>query len=134
MEANKKSKEIPVLLEWLADERGDNLAIKFGRRVYTVDKYGNLNSQRYKRVNASEITDGTRAVVIEGLADMRLGTTYTISSTDIVVGKLIESNLFGYRFFCVKPDNTISFVDIDYEDAIRYCQDGNIKIIQQVYI
>ena len=70
MEANNK-KDIPTIIEWLGDDRGDNLAIRFGLRVYTVDRYGNLNSQRYKRALVSPLPEGTYTAPIEGLSDLR---------------------------------------------------------------
>lgn len=133
MEANKP-KEALVIMEWLEDDRGDNLAIKTGLRVFTVDKYGNLNSQRYKRVSCTPLPEGTSTSTIEGLSDLRVGYTYTISQSEMVVGKLLESHLFGYRFLSFSPTGNVSFTDMSYEDIIRHCQDGNIRIIHKVRI
>lgn len=133
MEGDKK-KEVPTIVEWLGDERGDNLAIRFGLRVYTVDKYGNLSTRRYKRAVASPLTEGTYTVPIEGLTDLKLGYTYTISNSEIVVGKLLESHLFGYRFLCSNPEGRVSILDIDYENIIRHCQDGHIQVVHKVEI
>lgn len=133
MEAGNK-KDTPVIVEWLGDDRGDNLAIRFGLRVYTVDRFGNLSSQRYKRALASPLPEGTYTAAIEGLSDLKPGHTYCISNTEIVVGKLIESHLFGYRFLCVTPDGKIAITDISYEDIIRHHKDGNVKVIFKVRI
>lgn len=131
MTQGKQSKDTPALMEWLGEERGDNLAIKHGLRIYTVDKFGTLISQRYKRAQARPLTDQTIVKDIEGLSDMQVGNTYTISQSEVVVGKLIESNLFGYRFVCVDSKGQISFVDLDYDDAINHFQQNNIKQVQQ---
>jgi len=133
MEGNKK-KDVPVIVEWLGDERGDNLAIRFGLRVYAVDKYGNLSSRRYKRTVASPLAEGTYTVPIEGLTDLKYGHTYTIANSEIIIGKLLESHLFGYRFLCVNPEGKITILDIDYEEIIRHCQNGDIKTIHKVKI
>lgn len=133
MEVNNK-KDTPAIIEWLGDDRGDNLAIRFGLRVYTVDRFGNLNSQRYKRALASPLPEGTYTTPIEGLSDLKPGHTFVISNTEIVVGKLIESHLFGYRFLCVTPEGKIMITDVSYEDIIRHHKDGDIKAIFKVRI
>lgn len=117
-------------MEWLEGNRGDNIAIKFGRRIYTVDKYGNLFGTRYKKAEAVEPENGTRPRHIEGLADLSLGYTYSISGTPMVVGKLIESNLFGYRFLIFGPDGNVEFWDLDYDDAFRHCVNKDITALQ----
>lgn len=132
MEQDKQLTDAPEILEWTGEGKGDGLVIKSGRRIYTVDKYGNLASCRYKRKEAARLEHGTYSTSIEGLTDLKLGGTYSVSQTEIVVGKLLESNLFGYRFLCVKPDGMIAFVDLDYDDAVRYCQSGNIKAVFKV--
>lgn len=121
----------PAVVEWLGEERGDNLAIKSGHRIFTVDKYGTLASQRYKRAQARLITAMTANTVIEGLSDLRVGYTYTISQSDIVIGKLLESNLFGYRFLSVNPLGQVAFTDMDYADAAKHLQAGNIKQVKE---
>lgn len=133
MEANQK-KDIPAIIEWLGDERGDNLALRYGFRVYTVDRYGNLRSQRYKRATASPLPEGTYTSPIEGLSDLKPGHTYSISNSEIVVGKLLESHLFGYRFLCINPEGKITISDVNYEDTVRHHQNGDIKAIFKVEI
>lgn len=127
MEINDKAKNTPVVVEWLGDDRGDNLAIKSGLRIFTVDKYGTLISQRYKRAQARPLTAMTANTTIEGFSDLKIGYTYTISQSDIVIGKLMESNLFGYRFLSVNPQGQVTFIDIDYADVTKHLQAGNIK-------
>lgn len=131
MTQNKQTKDTPALMEWLGEERGDNLAIKHGLWIYTVDKFGTLISQRYKRAQARPLATQTIARDIEGLSDMQAGNTYTISQSEVVIGKLVESNLFGYRFLCVDSKGQVSFVDLDYVDAVNHFQRGNIKQVQQ---
>lgn len=116
-------------MEWIGDERGDNLAIKSGLRIYTVDKYGTLISQRYKRNVAVQLTDGVTMTPIDGLADLRVGYTYSISQSEIVLGKLVESNLFGYRFLCINHKGVVAFSDIDYDEAINRCRAGDINTV-----
>lgn len=133
MEINNIAKNTPTVVEWLGDDRGDNLAIKSGLRIFTVDKYGTLTSQRYKRAQARPVTAMTTNTVIEGLSDLKIGYTYTISQSDVVIGKLLESNLFGYRFLSVNPQGHVTFIDIDYVDATKHLQAGNIKqVIENV--
>ena len=130
MTQNKRTIDTPALMEWLGEDRGDNLAIKHGLRIYTVDKFGTLISQRYKRAQARPLHTQTITSNIEGLSDMQAGNTYTISQSEVVVGKLVESNLFGYRFLCVDPKGQVSFVDMDYVDAVDHFRRGNIKQVQ----
>ena len=120
---------VPVIMEWLGEERGDNLAIKSGLRVFTVDKHGTLRSQRYKRTQARPLSTDIISCDIEGLSDLKVGATYSISQSDIVIGKLLESNLFAYCFLCVTPQGKVTFVDIEYTDAVRHIQAGHIKRI-----
>ena len=133
MEAKKKH-EGPTIVEWLGEKRGDNLAIKHGRRIYTVDCSGNLHSRCYKRAEVSPLTEGTYTSTIEGLTDLKPGYTYTISKSPIVVGKVLESHLFGYRFLCFGPEGNVSISDMDYEEVIRHYQDGDIKIVQKLIV
>lgn len=131
MEANRKSEE-PVIVEWLGETRGDNLAIKHGRRVYTVDCTGNLHSRCYKRSEVVKLMDGTFTSSIDGLSDLKPGYTYTISNSPIVIGKVLESHLFGYRFLRFGPEGNVTISDMDYEEVIRHYQNGDIKILQKV--
>lgn len=131
MEIKDKAKNTPVVVEWLGEDRGDNLAIKSGLRVFTVDKYGTLISQRYKRARARPLTAMTANTTIEGFSDLKIGYTYTISQSDIVIGKLLESNLFGYCFLSVNPQGQVTFVDIDYADVTKHLQAGNIKQVKE---
>lgn len=133
MDANKK-KDTPVIVEWLGEDRGDNLAIKYGQRIFTVDCSGNLNSQRYKRAEAVTLTDGTYTSVIEGMTDLKPGFTYTISNSPIVLGKVLESHLFGYRFLSCGAEGNVSITDMDYADIVRHCQDGDIKMVHKVIV
>lgn len=130
----KKKQDGPTIVEWLGKTRGDNLAIKHGRRIYTVDCSGNLHSRCYKRAETAPLTDGTCTSTIEGLSDLRPGYTYTIFKSPIVVGKVLESHLFGCCFLSFGPEGNVSISDMDYEDVIRHCQDGDIKIVQKVII
>lgn len=129
---SKNPKETPEIMEWLGDERGDNLAIKSGLRVYTVDKYSNLYSQRYKRATSTPLTDGLFTTTISGLSDLKVGYTYSISKSEMVVGKLLESHLFGYRFLSFGPNGNASISDMDYNEIILHFQAGDIKIIRKV--
>lgn len=131
MEINDKAKNTPVIVEWLGEGRGDNLAIKSGLRIFTVDKYGTLVSQRYKHAQARPLTAMTVNTVIEGLSDFKVGYTYTISQSDMVIGKLLESNLFGYRFLSVNPQGLVTFTDINYADVVKHLQAKNIKQVRK---
>lgn len=129
MEQTKRPKNPPTLLKWLGDEKGDNIAIKHGQRLFTVDKYGTLVSKRFKRNQVSSITNDIDTTQVEGLTDLKIGGTYSISQSNIVIGKILESNLFGYRFFTIDPNEEVGFVDMDYEDIIRHCQAGHVNRI-----
>lgn len=122
----------PAILEWLGEERGDNLAIKSGLRVFTVDKYGTLTSQRYKRAQARPLSTGVESCQIDGISDLSVGATYSISQSEVVIGKLLESNLFGYRFLAVTPSGQVTFTDIEYAEMIAHLQSGNIKRIRKM--
>lgn len=120
----------PVIMEWAGDVRGDNLAIKVGQRVFTVDKYGTLSSHRYKRAQVRPFPSGPVMTTVEGLTDLTVGNTYSISQSEIMVGKLLESHLFGYTFLSVNPEGKVKFMDVDYDQAITHIQAGNIKILR----
>ena len=122
----------PVIMEWLGEERGDNLAIKSGLRVFTVDKYGTLTSQRYKRAQARPLFTEMVSCDIDGISDLKIGVTYSISQSDMLIGKLLELNLFGYRFLAVDPKGQVTFKDMEYADIITHLQSGNIKRIRQI--
>ena len=122
----------PVIMEWLGEERGDNLAIKSGLRVFTVDKYGTLTSQRYKRAQARPLFTEMVSCDIDGISDLKIGVTYSISQSDMLIGKLLELNLFGYRFLAVDPKEQVTFKDMEYADIIAHLQSGNIKRIRQI--
>lgn len=132
MEVNKDIKNTPVIMEWLGEEQGDNLAIKSGLRVFTVDKHGTMISQRYKRAQARPLTSNIAFYEIDGISDLKVGETYSISQSEVVIGKLLESNLFGYRFLSVTPQGDVTFTDIDYAEAIVHFQSGNIKRIRSI--
>lgn len=132
MEVSKDTKAAPVIMEWLGEERGDNIAIKSGLRIFTVDKYGTMVSQRYKRAQARPLTSNVVACEIDGISDLKVGDTYSISQSEVVMGKLLELNLFGYRFLSVTPTGDVTFTDIDYTDAIVHFQSGNIKRIRSI--
>lgn len=130
MEVNANN--APAILEWLGEERGDNLAIKSGLRVFTVDKYGTLTSQRYKRAQARPLHTGAVSCKIDGISDLKVGATYSISQSEVVIGKLLESNLFGYRFLAVTPNEQVTFTDMHYAEVIAHLQSGNIKRIRKM--
>ncbi len=129
MKTDSKRNTTAEIMEWCGENRGDGIAIKSGLRIFTVDKYGTLISQRYKRSQAIPIHDGTQTSLVEGLTDLKIGDTYSISQSNIVIGKVLESTLFGYRFFAIGPQGEIGFIDMDYEDIIAHCQAGHVNRI-----
>lgn len=131
MEVKNKTNPTPAIMEWIGENRGDNLAIKSGLRVFTVDKHGTLKSQRYNRSQARPLSTGIISYDIDGLSDLIVGATYSISQSDVVIGKLLESNLFAYCFLSVTPQGKVTFVDIEYADAVSHIQAGHIKRIQR---
>lgn len=125
LEENKQS--TPIIAKWTGEDRGDNLAFKEGLRVYTIDKYGYLRSQRYKRSQIRLLSDNLKTLPIEGLSDFKIGNTYSISQSDMVIGKLMESNLFGYRFLAINSLGKLVFKDLDYCEAVKLLSSGDIK-------
>ena len=124
-------KNILTIVKWLGDNRGDNLAFRYGQRIYMVDKYGVINSKRYKRAETRPVSNLTCNTTLEGLTDFKIGYTYTILQSELAIGKLTELNLFGYRFMSITPEGQVTFVGIDYDDAMKLLRAGNIKQVKE---
>ena len=68
-------------------------------------------------------------VGIERPSDFKIGNTYTISLPDMMVGKLLESHLFGYRFLILNQNGQEAYFDIDYTDVSKLVKAGSIKLV-----
>lgn len=121
-----------TIMRWTGTERGDNLAIKSGNMMYTVDREGNLYGQRfqYSPHDVVSVDRGVISISVNGITDLKIGNTYTIASSEILLGKLLESNLQGYKFLCFKPDGCVTFTDMGYDEVIVHLQAGNIRVVE----
>lgn len=126
---SNRKKNPPVIVEWLREDRGDNIAIKYGQQVFTVDCEGHLYSSCYKRSETASLENGTCTTTISGLSDLKVGYTFSISNSPVVIGKVLESHLFGYCFLSCDSDGNVSLTDIGYDEIVQYFRDGNIKRI-----